>query len=90
MKNQKNPGKWAKYIKSVLKQTKISQAQLAKYCGVSRACVCLWVQSNRRPRIEALKDVIAGIARATGQTRGEATKAVCTAYLFDYGVKHVD
>ena len=85
-KQIKKPDKWAKYIADLLEQNQCTQAKFAKYCGVSRACVNLWLSANRRPRIDALQKIIGAVARVTGQTRAEATKAVCKAYLFDYGV----
>ena len=43
----KKPDKWAFYIQNILEQNKVSQAGFARMCGVSRACVNLWVSNNR-------------------------------------------
>ena len=82
----KKPDKWALYIQNILKNNRVSQAGFARMCGVSRACVNLWVSNNRRPKIDQLAKIIGAVVRVTGQTRGEATKEVCANYLFDYGV----
>ena len=82
----KKPDKWALYIQSILEQNRVSQAGFARMCGVSRACVNLWVSNNRRPKIDQLAKIIGAVARVTGKNRGEATKEVCANYLFDYGV----
>ena len=84
----KKPDKWAFYIQNILEQNKVSQAGFARMCGVSRACVNLWVSNNRRPKIDQLKNIIGAVARVTGKTRGEATKEVCANYL--YGIQNVD
>lgn len=84
------PDKWALYIQNILEENRVSQAGFARMCGVSRACVSLWLSSNRRPQIESLNKIIAAVVRVTGKTRGQATKEVCSAFLFEYGVLNVD
>lgn len=44
-------------LEKILKQKNVSQAQLARWCGVSRVAVTYWVQGKNRPSYEMLNKI---------------------------------
>ena len=44
-------------LEKILKQKNVSQAQLARWCGVSRVAVTYWVQGKNRPSYEMLLEI---------------------------------
>ena len=78
--------KFPDYVADLIYQENITQAHFAKKCGVTPGAVTQWINGTRRPKITRLKHIITAVMLIKNIARADATKEVCQAYLFEYGI----
>lgn len=78
--------KWPAYMANLIKEAEITQQDFATLCGVTPGAISQWLSGKRRPNISLLKKIITAVMKVKKISRAKATKEVCKAYLFEYGI----